>query len=94
MKKNRNCGGTMYPTFSQAVPMMGMPGPMMTPQTISPSYPSYAQTYTNTYNNVESQMNNIQQQINSLENRVSKLESKNTTTNYTNKYSDSNYYML
>lgn len=91
MKKSRNCGGTMYPTFSQAMPIMGVPAPMMSPQTYSPSY---AQTYTNTYNNMEQQMNNMQQQINSLENRVSKLESKSTTTNYTNKYSDSNYYML
>lgn len=91
MKKNRNCGGQMYPVFNQAVPMMGIPTPMMNPQ---PYSPSYSQTSINTYNNMEEQMNNIQQQINSLENRISKLESKTTTNNYTNKYNDSNYYML
>lgn len=91
MKKNRNCGGPMYPMYNQTVPIMGIPSPIMNPQ---PYTPSYTQTNMNTYNNMEEQMNNMQQQINSLENRVSKLESKNSTNNYTNKYNDSNYYML
>lgn len=87
MKKNRNCGGTMYPMYNPSMPMMGIPAPIMGPQ-------PYTQSNINTYNNMEEQMNNIQQQINSLENRVSKLESKTTNNNYTNKYNDSNYYML
>lgn len=91
MKKNRNCGGGMYPTFTQAVPMVGMQPPMMGPQYTSPAF---SQTYAQSYNNVEAQMNNMQEQINSLENRVSKLESKSTTTYNNNKYNDSNYYML
>ena len=50
MKKNRNCGGTMYPNFSQAMPIMGVPAPMMPPQAYAQSYSaptasSYAQTY-------------------------------------------------
>ena len=99
MKKNRNCGGTMYPNFSQAMPIMGVPAPMMPPQAYAqpysaPTASSYAQTYNQSYNNVEQQINNMQQQINSLENRVAKLESKSNTTTYNNKYSDSNYYML
>lgn len=103
MKKNRNCGGSMYPSYSQSMPIMGVPAPIMAPQPFTqpqtlvqsqPYTPSYSNTtYTQTYNNVEQQINNMQQQINSLENRVSKLESKSTTT-YNNKYSDSNYYML
>ena len=87
MKKSRSCPGMMV---SQPIPMPMM-GPMMQ-QPIN-MYPQ--STYTNTYNNVEEQINNIQQQINSLENRISKLESNQINTNkYTNKYNDSNYYML
>ena len=87
MKKNRNCGGTMYPSYSQSMPIMGVPAPIMAPQPFTQTQP-YTQTYSNpsytqTYNNVEQQINNMQQQINSLENRI-----------YDNKYSDSNYYML
>ena len=88
MKKNRNCGMPMYPTYTQMMPMMGIQPPTSPMPIFNPT-----QTMTNTYNNVEQQINNIQEQLNSLENRVSKLESKNTTT-YNNKYNDSNYYML
>lgn len=38
MKKNRNCGGTMYPNFSQAMPIMGVPAPMTPPQAYAQSY--------------------------------------------------------
>ena len=83
MKKNRNCPGMMY---SQAMPIPFVP--QMAQQPMNTYLPT---SYANAYNNVEEQMNNIQQQINSLENRVSKLESKQVNTN---KYNDSNYYML
>ena len=89
MKKNRSCPGMM---MSQPMPMpiMGFNPVMQQPMN---NYPQT--TYANAYNNIEEQMNNIRQQINSLENRVSKLESKQANTNqYTNKYNDSNYYML
>ncbi len=86
MRKDRNCG--------MQIPMvqMGVP-PMMVPPVAPTSY-STPQTspYVTTYNNVEQQINNLEQQVTMLENRVSKLESK--AGNYTNKYSDSNYYML
>ena len=98
MKKNRNCGMTMYPTYTQSMPMMGIQPPMVTPMPmINPNnnQQSQYQTYTNTYNNFQEQINNIQEQLNSLENRGSKLESKNiNNTTYNNKYNDSNYYML
>jgi hypothetical protein len=100
MKKDRNCGGAM-PIMYGGMPMPGnMPMssgmPMMMPQpgmmqgaTITQSpMPSYQGTY-----NIEAQMNNMQQQLNMLEDRVNKLEGK-TGPNYSNKYNDSNYYML
>lgn len=92
MKKDRNCGGTMYPAYNPNMPIMGMPQ-MIIPQSYPPMNQPYpaTQSYQN-YNSVEQQLNNMQQQINSLENRVSKLETKSTT--YNNKYNDSNYYML
>ncbi len=91
MKKERNCSGNMQmPMYGVGMPVPMPPAPpVMMPyatQTTSTSYGS-------TYNNMEQQMNNMQQQINMLENRVSKLEGK-TSTNYTNNYNDSNYYML
>jgi flagellar capping protein FliD len=89
MKKNRNCPGMIY-NQPMPMPIMGI-NPIMQ-QPIN-TYPQT--TYTNTYNNIEEQINNIDQRINSLENRISKLESKQMNTNqYTNKYNDSNYYML
>jgi len=94
MKKNRNCSGTpIYPNYAQPMPMIGIQ-PQIFPQPMNnqPMISSYNQA-SQSYNNIEQQINNMQQQINSLENRISKLESKSTTS-YTNKYNDSNYYML
>lgn len=96
MKKDRNCSGGMnnMPVYGVSMPMMMPPQPP-TMMYSNPSYsttPSYSQNVT-TYNNVEQQMNNMQQQINMLDSRVSKLEGKTSQT-ITNKYSDSNYYML
>lgn len=94
MKKDRNCG---FNNYSQAIPIMGVPQPMIMPQPYpQPTYAqsSYVQNQSTSYN-VEQQINNLKQQVNSLENRVSKLEGTSTTTNnYSNKYNDSNYYML
>lgn len=94
MKKDRNCG---FNNYSQAIPIMGMPQPVMMPQPYpqaSYTQPVYTQSQSNSYN-IEQQINNLKQQLNSLENRVSKLEgTTSTTNNYTNKYNDSNYYML
>lgn len=73
--------------------MMPSPGMMqgnMMPNSNIAQVPNV--TYQNTYN-FETQMNNIQQQLNVLEDRLNKLEGK-TGTNSSNKYSDSNYYML
>ena len=104
MKKERNCSGGMnnMPVYGVSMPMMMPPQPP-TMMYSNPSYsampnysstPSYSQnTVTTAYNNVEQQMNNMQQQINMLDSRVSKLEGKANQT-ITNKYSDSNYYML
>lgn len=91
MRKDRNCGGINY---SQAVPIMGMPQPMMIPQPYAQS--TYVQSQPDSYN-LEQQINNLRQRLNSLESRVSKLEGASTSTttnNYSNKYNDSNYYML
>lgn len=100
MKKDRNCSGGMnsMPVYGVSMPMMMPPQPptMMyqTPSyTTTPSYSQNTMANTNTYNNLEQQLNNMQQQINMLESRVSKLEGK-PSSNITNKYSDSNYYML
>ncbi len=98
MKKDRNCSGGMnnMPVYGVSMPMMMPPQPP-TMMYSSPSYsatPNYSQnTVTTAYNNVEQQMNNLQQQINMLDSRVSKLEGK-ANPSITNKYSDSNYYML
>lgn len=91
MKKNRNCGAGMYPAYNGPMPIMGMPSPIMTGQPINPNYQTM---YNQPYNNIEQKINSMEQQINSLENRVSRLESKPNTSNYSNKYNDSNYYML
>lgn len=94
MKKDRNCG---FNNYSQAIPIMSVPQPMMMPQPYPQTtytQPTFTQTQSNSYN-LEQQINNLKQQVNSLENRVSKLEGVSTTTNnYSNKYNDSNYYML
>lgn len=96
MKKDRNCG---FNNYSQAIPIMGMPQQFMMsaqPAYAQPTYvqPTYPQAQSSSYN-VEQQINSLKQQVNNLENRVSKLEGANTTTNnYSNKYNDSNYYML
>ncbi len=86
MKKDRNCMGNNMgiPMYQQAMPVMPMP------QAFPTTYPT---AYQNNYSNVEQQLTLIQQQINMLEDRVNKLEGKNNT-NYSNKYNDSNYYML
>ena len=85
MKKDRNCMGNNIgiPMYQQAIPAMPMP------QAFPTTYP----VYQSNYSGVEQQLTLMQQQINMLENRVNKLEGKNNT-NYSNKYNDSNYYML
>ncbi len=95
MKKDRNCSGANMPMYGMAMPMPMPPTPpMMSNMTYStPIYTTNTGNTYSTYNNIEQQMNNMQQQINMLENRVNKLEGK-TTSSITNKYSDSNYYML
>lgn len=99
MKKERNCsGGITMPVYGVGMPMPMPPAPpMMGAMPYSSTYSTPTTTnssnYVGTYNNMEQQMNNMQQQINMLESRVSKLEGK-TSTNYTNNYNDSNYYML
>ena len=86
MKKDRNCmGGNMsMPMYQQGIPVMPMPQPIPTP---------YQNYQTNNYGGIEQQITMLQQQVNMLEERVNKLEGKNTS-NYSNKYNDSNYYML
>lgn len=101
MKKDRNCS-MPYPIYNQ-----GMNMPMMTPPMMQQPYmgmptggipvggmPQMGNTgVTQAYNNTEQQLNNMEQRINNLEERVNKLELAKGTT-YSNKYSDSNYYML
>ena len=80
MKKDRNCMGGM-PMYQ---PNMAMP----IPQPIPYQYPT---NYSN--DTLEQQVNNLQQRINKLEEKVNTLEGK-YQANYSNKYNDSNYYML
>lgn len=82
MKKDRNCNGgnIAVPIYQQGIPMAQMPQP-------------FPIAYPTNYNSFEQQINTLQQQINNLDERISKLEGK-TTNNYSNKYNDSNYYML
>lgn len=80
MKKERNCMGGM-PMYQQNIPIAPMPAPI--PYIYS----------NNQNNNFEQQLNNLQQQVNNLEERVNILEGKNQN-NCSNKYNDSNYYML
>ena len=94
MKKERNCMGNNIgvPMYQPAMPAMPMP------QTFPTAYPTaypttYPNTYQNSYSNVDQQLSFMQQQISMLDERVSKLEGKNNS-NYSNKYNDSNYYML
>jgi len=85
MRKERNCG-MPYPVYQGGM-MPAMPSMMPTPQPIGP--------YMTSPNTIEQQLNTMQEQINNLDARLSKLEgTTKNTTNYTNKYNDSNYYML
>ncbi len=103
MKKDRNCSGSMnmpMAGYGVSMPIPMPPTPPMMGGVMYSTYstPSYttggnSSSYVNTYNNVEQQLNNMQQQINMLDSRVSKLEGK-PSSSITNKYSDSNYYML
>ena len=96
MKDKRNCNNNAnYPIYPPFQGMQGFGSPMMMPPI---GYPNY-QTYPN-YNNglstntLEQQFNNLEQQINQLDQRVTRLERQYMNNNNTNKYNDSNYYMV
>lgn len=102
MKKDRNCGANMYPTYPMVNPQMVVPGvapgmmnqmvqPQMMPQQMMPQYnmPQYTnQTYTS--GSLEQQVNNMANQVNNLERRVSSLEGLVGNTNY----NTSNFQMM
>jgi len=90
MKEKRNCNGGMpYPMYPQ--PMM----PMMQMGMTTPYQTGYTQGYSAnsiSSNTIEQQLNNLEQQINQLEQRVNRLENINNVNS--NKYNNSNYYMV
>lgn len=94
MKDKRNCNNNNYPIYPPFQGAQGFTGPMMVPPI---GYPNY-QTYPNYNNNLstntlEQQFNNLEQQINQLDQRVTRLE-RQYINNNSNKYNDSNYYMV
>lgn len=87
MKKDRNCGASMYPTYPMVNPQMIVPGvaPGMMPQQIMPNQmmmPSSSQMvmptqYSNQMSNTQSQTytsGSLEQQVNNMANQVNNLE--------------------
>ena len=96
MKDKRNCNNNSnYPVYPAFQGGQNFGAPMIVPPM---GYPNY-QPYPN-FNNelssstIEQQYNNLEQQINQLEQRVTRLERQYMNNNNTNKYNDSNYYMV
>ena len=92
MKDKRNCNNNSnYPIYQ---PFQGFQPPMMVPPMGYPNYQPY-QNYNNNLstNTLEQQFNNIEQQINQLDQRITRLE-RQYINNNSNKYNDSNYYMV
>jgi len=86
MKDKRQCGNNMnYPIYQQ---------PMMVPPM---GYPMYQQPMMGMNNmpgiNGGISSNTFEQQINLLDKRITRLENLNNN-NISNKYNDSNYYMV
>ena len=88
MKKDRNCA-VPYPIYP---PYQGMGMPIGMPMNFQPSMPNIGNS--NTTNNIEQQLNNIEQEINNLDRRISNLENMYNNSNFSNKYSSSNYQMM
>ena len=97
MKEKRQCSNNMnYPIYQQPmIPPMGYP---MYQGGFLPNMMGIPNMGGNinggiSSNNFEQQINNIEQQINLLDQRVTRLEGLNNN-NISNKYNDSNYYMV
>ncbi len=89
MKDKRNCGSNIsYPVYQQPMMVPPMGYPMGYPGAFQTSIPTNGVSS----NTIEQQLNNIEQQINLLDQRISRLE--NFNNNNSNKYTDSNYYMV
>ena len=93
MKDKRNCNNNMnYPVYP---PFQNFNTPMMVPPIGYPNYqgmPNYNGGLTT--NTLEQQFNNLEQQLNTLDQRVTRLERQYMNNSNTNKYNDSNYYMV
>lgn len=102
MKKDRNCGGNMYPTYQMngMMPMQGgipMPYPMPGPMGNFPMMGANNMTSVNPLtqqqiNTSDSMISQLQSQVDSLERRVNRLESMmQSDTKFSN---TSNYQMM
>ena len=102
MKKDRNCGGNMYPTYQMngMMPMQGgmpMPYPMPGPMGNFPMIGANNMTSVNPLtqqqiNTSDSMISQLQSQVDSLERRVNRLESMmQSDTKFSN---TSNYQMM
>lgn len=101
MKKDRNCGGHMYPTYQMngMMPVQGgmpmpypMPGPMGTYPMMNQNMTSVNPLTQQQLNTNDSMINQLQTQVDSLERRVNRLEQMMQSDN---KFSNtSNYQMM
>ena len=102
MKKDRNCGGNMYPTYQMngMMPMQGgmpkpypMPGPMGNfPMMGANNMTSVNPLTQQQINTSDSMISQLQTQVDSLERRVNRLESMmQSDTKFSN---TSNYQMM
>lgn len=95
MKKDRNCGGMMYP---QMVPNFGgvmMPGgavPYGGDMNMGNMMNIPGGFSSQNYNSPD--LNNLMNQVNSLEQRVSRLEGTINNSSFSNNYNSSNYQMM
>ena len=93
MKKDRNCGANMYPTYpmnNQQMMAPNMMPQMMAPNMIPQMMPQYNTQQTYISGSLEQQVNNLANQVNNLERRVSSLEGLVGNTNY----NTSNFQMM
>ena len=86
MKKDRNCGASMYPVY----PVMQQPQVMPIGMVSIPQQQTNMQSYPNYQGSIETQINNMSRQLSNLERRGSTLEGLVGNTGYNN----SNFQMM
>lgn len=93
MKKDRNCGGNMYPNYQMngMMPMQGGMPPMPYPAPMPGPMNNYPMMGMQQFNSNDNTINQLQNQIDSLERRVNRLEQMLQNDKFTN---SPNYQMM